>query len=257
MRSDGAALSPPQPLDGMLFDVDDTLVDTHRAFDQAIRAVAGVWLPGLPPEHHDEALAFWRSDANGHFRSYTRGEVDFETHRRRRADDLQAAFGGEPLEDASYAAWLELFWGTFTSSFVAHPDARPTIDALRAAGVRVGALTNADKALQDAKLARAGLGDMPVLVGVDTLGVGKPDPRVFAEACRRLGTEPARTGYVGDELDVDAMGAMGAGLMGVWLDRPGIRRTDAMEVAEARSAGIPVIHSLRELSGALGIRVAS
>jgi putative hydrolase of the HAD superfamily len=244
-----------RPVDGVLFDVDDTLVDTRYAFGQAISAVASVWLPGLPEERHHEALARWRGDPNGHFRSYTRGEVDFETQRRRRADDLQAAFGGAPFEDAGYAEWLEVFWGTFTASFVAHADARAAVDDLRVAGIRVGALTNAARALQDAKLAKTGLGDVPVLVGVDTLGFGKPDLRAFAEACRRLGTRPARTAYVGDELEVDAMGAAAAGLVGVWLDRPDARRGGAWaeDEAAARDAGVLVIRSLTELSSQLGI----
>lgn len=250
---------PVRPVDGVLFDVDDTLVDTRHAFSRAISAVASVWLPELPETRHGDVLARWRDDPNGHFRSYTRGELDFETQRRRRADDVQATFGGAPLGDASYAEWLELFWGTFTASFVAHADARAAVDGLRAAGIRVGALTNAAQALQDSKLATTGLGDVPVLVGVDTLGFGKPDPRAFAEACRRLGTDPARTAYVGDELEVDAMGAAAAGLVGVWLDRPGTRRGGAWaeDEAAARAAGVQVIRSLQELAGALALDVAA
>lgn len=242
-------------VDGVLFDVDDTLVDTRRAFAKAIGAVARVWLPHLPEERHHEALARWRGDPHGHFRSYTRGEVDFETQRRRRADDLQAVFGGEPLDDHRYASWLELFWGTFMASSAAHPDARATVDRLQAAGMRIGALTNAATAIQDEKLRRTGFPDVRVLVGVDTLGFGKPDPRAFAEACRRLGTEPARTAYVGDELEVDAHAAAAAGLVGVWLDRPGTRRGDARaeDEAAARAAGVHVIQGLDGLIRVLRI----
>jgi putative hydrolase of the HAD superfamily len=95
-----------------------------------------------------------------------------------------------------------------------------------------------------------------MLVGVDTIGVGKPDARVFLEACRLLGTEPARTAYVGDELDVDARAAASAGLRGVWLDRPGPRRVPVPDedIAAARADGIAVVASLAELPGALGLR---
>lgn len=259
MTSDPATLLPDLPLDGVLFDVDDTLVDTRQAFAQAIRAVSRVWLPHLDEARHPEVLAMWRGDPGGHFRAYTRGELDFETQRRRRAGDLQAAFGGESLDGERYAEWVTLFWGTFTGSYVAHPDARPTIDSLRGLGLRIGALTNAAKAVQDEKLKRTGLADVPVLVGVDTLGYGKPDPRAFAEACRRLGTAPGRTAYVGDELDVDAAGAARAGLAGVWLDRPGTRRGGgwAEDEATAAAAGVRVIAGLDELAGALGLPPAS
>ena len=124
------------------------------------------------------------------------------------------------------------------------------MDRLREAGLRIGALTNAATALQDEKLRRTGFPDVRVLVGVDTLGFGKPDPRVFLEACRRLGTDPARTAYVGDEADVDALGARDAGLVGVWLDRPGARRHP---VDEASVTAVAVIRSLAELPDALGV----
>lgn len=255
MTIDRVATEGAHPIEGVLFDVDDTLVDTRQAFAHAIAAVARIWLPELGEDRHPEALARWRGDPNGHFRSYTRGEVDFETQRRRRADDLQTAFGGALLDDPAYAEWLELFWGTFSTSFVAHPEARAAVDMVRAAGLRIGALTNAATDVQADKLARTGFDDIPVLVGVDTLGFGKPDRRAFAEACRRLGTEPARTAYVGDELEVDAMGALGAGLVGVWLDRPGNRRDglSTLDVEEARASGVRVITTLMELPGVLGV----
>ncbi|MDF2808213.1 MAG: haloacid dehalogenase, partial [Cellulosimicrobium sp.] len=84
---------------------------------------------------------------------------------------------------------------------------------------------------------------------------GKPDPRVFAEACARLGTDPARTAYVGDELDVDARAARAAGLVGVWLDRPGTRRggPHPEDPESARASGVHVVHALADLPTTLGV----
>lgn len=250
-----AAASAGAPLEGVLFDVDDTLVDTRAAFAQAIAAASRVWLPHLPEESYDEVLALWRADPNGHYRAYTRGEVDFDAQRMARANELQAAFGGELLDDAAYVDWKDLFWGTFEASWSAFADSRGVVDALTGAGVRVGSLTNARVELQTRKLAAAGLADVPLLVGVDTLGFGKPDPASFHEACRRLGTSPERTAYVGDELDVDAIGAADAGLCGVWLDRPGRRRgtvtLEDLEKAEGR--GVLVIRSLSEVPHCLSL----
>ena len=44
-------------MDGVLFDVDDTLVDTRQAFGRAISAAAQVWLPDLP----DTPLKYYSS----------------------------------------------------------------------------------------------------------------------------------------------------------------------------------------------------
>ncbi|MBK6873156.1 MAG: HAD family hydrolase [Kineosporiaceae bacterium] len=59
-------------------------------------------------------------------------------------------------------------------------------------------MTNAGAAYQRDKLQRVGLADrFEVMVAVDDLGVGKPDPRVFHLACERLGVSPGRSLYLG------------------------------------------------------------
>jgi putative hydrolase of the HAD superfamily len=240
----------PAGLEGVLLDVDDTLVDTRGAFAASVEAVWRTYLPHVPAERLPEMVALWRGDPHGYYRAYTRGELAFDEQRRLRADELHRTFGGPPVDEASYPAWLEVFWGTFERSWRAHDDARATVDALRAAGLRVGAVTNAARALQDRKLAASGLADVPVLVTVENFGVGKPDPRVFQEGARLLGTDSARTVYVGDELDVDAIGAVRAGLAGVWLDRPGTRRGEGHleDPAAAEEAGVVVVPSLTRLA---------
>ncbi|MFS0703321.1 HAD family hydrolase [Cellulomonas sp. 179-A 9B4 NHS] len=243
-------------VDGVLLDVDDTLVDTRAAFRTAIADVLAASVGDVDDATVDAALAAWRADVHGHYRAYTRGEVDHRTQRMARANELHAAFGGPVLDDAAFDAWDARFDAAFRGGWTAHEDAVAAPTTLLDAGVVVGALTNAATAYQTDKLVRAGLdGHLEVLVGVDTLGVGKPDPRVFVEACGRLGTDPSRTAYVGDELDVDALGAAAAGLTAVWIDRPGGRRQAIPEsdVVAARAAGVRIITSLSELPTALGL----
>ncbi|WP_426594864.1 HAD family hydrolase [Cellulomonas sp. McL0617] len=243
----------PRPIDGVLFDIDDTLVDTRGAFSTALATIARQYLPDVPPDRDTEILTFWRADANDHFGRYTRGEVSVREQRMSRANELHAQFGGPALDDDGFTAWDAVFDTTFRSAWSAHDDVATALARILDAGLHVGALTNAASAYQSDKLERTGLADrVPLLVSVDTLGFGKPDPRVFAEACRLLGTEPGRTVYVGDELDVDAAAARRAGLLGVWLDRPGARRLPVTE-AQIGAAGVLVVSSLDDLPDALGL----
>lgn len=250
-------MSPASPpawrVDGVLFDIDDTLVDTQTAFAVALSRVAETYLPHLDAARHADVLAAWRADVGGHYRAYTRGEVGYLEQRMKRANALHEEFGGVVLDEAAYAEWNRLFEAGFAQAWSAHPDAAAVVDGLIEAGLAVGALTNASVAYQTTKMGRAGFDHVPVLVGVDTFGVGKPDPRVFEEACRRLGTAPDRTAYVGDELDIDAHAAVRAGLLGVWVDRPESRRVDIpdVDIVAARAAGVLVVGSLSELPALL------
>ena len=253
--TDASGAAVPRRVEGVLFDVDDTLVDTQLAFAAALGEVAALYLPHLGADGHADVVAAWRADVGGHYRAYTRGEVGYLEQRMRRVNALHAEFGGDVLDEATYLEWNRVFESGFARSWVAHPDASVVVDVLLDAGLAVGALTNAGVAHQTTKMERVGLSHVPVLVGVDTFGFGKPDPRVFAEACRLLGTPPERTAYVGDELDIDARAAVEAGLIGIWIDRPGGRRVDVPEadVAAARETGVLVVASLDEVPALLGV----
>lgn len=203
----------------VLFDVDDTLVDTRGAFRHALATVAARYLDAETPA--DELTHVWRSDAGGHYRAFTRGEIGYREQRKLRANALHVMYGGPVMDDAAYDEWNEQFERAFQEGWRAHEDAAPCLAELGEAGVAYGGLSNAALNYQQVKLAACGLERMPMLVGVDTLGFGKPDPRVFALACEKLGLEPACVAYVGDELDIDAVAAAAAGLTGIWLNRAG------------------------------------
>lgn len=202
---------------GVLFDVDDTLVDTKGAFNHALVGVVGRYLPAGTAL--DEVTHFWRTDRGGYYRAHTRGEMDHREQRMRRANDLHGEFGGEVLDDDAYEAWDVVFERAFRDGWRAFTDVPACLDALADAGIAFGALSNARFDYQVGKLAAVGLERMPMLVGVDTLGFGKPAPEVFHEGCRRLGLEPHEVAYIGDEADIDAVAATQAGLQGFWLDR--------------------------------------
>jgi putative hydrolase of the HAD superfamily len=247
---------PPHPrVDAVLVDIDDTLVDTRAAFFAAIHTVAATWLGHLPATRRDEVARRWIADVGGHFRSFTRGEISITDQRRRRAADLQGAFGGADLDDEQFAAWAAAYDAAFRTSWRLHDDALALLAALDHIGTPVGALSNSTRELSVAKLERLGLTDrLPLLVSPDDLGFGKPDPRVFHLACERLGSAPGRTAYVGDELDVDAQGARAAGLVGIWLDR---RTQPAPGAGRPHSDGLLVAHSLLDLPELLDLGAPS
>lgn len=62
------------------------------------------------------------------------------------------------------------------------------------------------------------LPSVPVVVDSEILEISKPDPRIFLPALEALGTDPARTLYVGDTVHADVHGATAAGMPVVQLD---------------------------------------
>jgi phosphoglycolate phosphatase len=82
---------------------------------------------------------------------------------------------------------------------------------LRAAGLKLACLTNKPVAFARELLAAKGLaGAFQLCFGGDSFARKKPDPLPLLEACKALGTSPARTLMVGDSRN-DVLAARGAG----------------------------------------------
>jgi 4-nitrophenyl phosphatase len=56
------------------------------------------------------------------------------------------------------------------------------------------------------------LAALQTTTGVAPIVVGKPEPRMYEEAMRRMGARPETTAVVGDRLDTDIIGGLRAGI---------------------------------------------
>ena len=119
-------------------------------------------------------------------------------------DDVSLA---QPAFDAFFAARCEVEH---------YADSLEALDRL-AARVPLAALSNGN-----ADLSRIGL--MHVFrfqLGAREHGRAKPDPSIFHAACERLGMPPDEVLHVGDDIEMDVLGAHRAGLRACWINRAG------------------------------------
>jgi HAD superfamily hydrolase (TIGR01549 family) len=102
------------------------------------------------------------------------------------------------------------------------PDVLPALAALRARGLKLTVVSNANGKLRVLfdRLALAGCVDC--LLDSHDEGIEKPDPRFFEIALARSGADRETTIHVGDIYQVDIVGARAAGLRGVLLDAAGL-----------------------------------
>lgn len=212
-------------------DVDDTLVDFTHTARSALFALIG----------RDDMWPAWQRVTDEYVARCVSGELPQKTMREQRTKAFFAEQLGIQLDDDTVAALEGRRQTRMCAGWRLFPDVLPCLDWLRAAGLRIAAVTNASGGPQQhAKLADMGLTryfDAVLVAG--ELGTAKPDPRIFHAACQRLQVQPREAMHVGDRLDLDAIGAHDAGLHGVWLNRdtttrptatpPGVHQIDALE----------------------------
>ena len=101
------------------------------------------------------------------------------------------------------------------------PEAPPVIDILRAAGPRLGVLSNGSRSMIDRALAGTSLSAaFDDVLSVDAVRRYKPDPAVYELAVHVSGQPASRIGFVTAN-DWDAAGAAAFGFRVAWLRPPG------------------------------------
>ncbi len=202
----------------LLLDVDDTIVDTRAAMVTAGSVALGALWPDHAAHHAAMAVRYYE-DPERWFPRYASGEVRFDDMRVGRIEEVARAFG-VATPGGALARYAKAYDPAFRGAQRLFEDVPDLLDVARALRLPVALITNSAAAPTTLKLEALGLLDaFDAVVTTDTLGFGKPDPRMYLEACRRVDTPASACVCVGDSLAWDVLGARDAGLRAVWLDR--------------------------------------
>ena len=119
-------------------------------------------------------------------------------------------------------------------------DVLEALDDLKKRGLKLGMISNIERDMS-ATLEKLGLStQLDIVVTSQDAGFTKPQREIFQYALDRSGIKPDEAVYVGDQYQVDVIGAESAGMKGILLDRDGYYR---------ENLDCPKINSLDELAG--------
>jgi putative hydrolase of the HAD superfamily len=216
-----AELPPPDEIEAVLFDLDDTLVDARggwrAGFAEAIAELHAESPPlqvlGTPEQIYD-----------AHFRRY--GEAAFEAAR---AQEWESRFTREAFErllaehlrpDSDLAERLHhAYLDANRRHMSLHAGAMELLEQL-GARYPLGLVSNGPRELQRPKVEMFMLEHhFEVIVISGEVGVRKPDREIFELALGSLGVDAGRAVYVGDNPAHDVVGACGSGLAAIWVNR--------------------------------------
>src|SRR5215472_3790436 len=103
----------------------------------------------------------------------------------------------------------------------AFDDVLPCLNALQKIGMKMGIVSNIPS-IERLETEVDGLGlsrFFSVLIASGTLGVSKPNKRIFDTAAEKIGRSPQEILFVGDDVDRDYHGAMQANMKALLIDR--------------------------------------
>ncbi|MFZ1019222.1 MAG: HAD family hydrolase [Candidatus Cybelea sp.] len=205
-------------IDLVLFDLDDTLHDDTFAYQSAAEEVARE----VAAEHGVDAIALkaaYVAEAEGFWQRLSPSDLKVKLSRVRASmwQNALESVGVASLEVAEQSA--ERYNAYRSKYYTLFPGAVELLKTLRERGMRLGIVTNGLSETHREKIALLRISEyFDAIFLADEVGMIKPDPLLFAHACRTLGGAPAHSAMVGDRYDRDIRGALEAGLFTIWLN---------------------------------------
>lgn len=224
---------------GIFFDADDTLFDYPRAERAALRACLREF------RLHIELGMFldaYRRHNRDLWQAFERGETDQAALRAERFRRLAVELGisGLPVDRIS-TFYLEALSGQPQLM----PGALATVRAL-AEKYPLALVTNGIAAVQRRRFSASPITSyFQTVVISEEVGVGKPDPRIFAPALKKIGVKAGDVLYVGDSVTSDMAAARNAGMDFCWLNSGRVPIPDGQTPAF-------IIAAIKELPALLG-----
>jgi len=169
-----------------------------------------------------EADAWWRSE---NFRSTIKDreqESKFDAYRGYGLRILQDAGNTVSPEQA-----LQMLARAFAVGFKFknYDDSLPALQALKGKNMQMGVISNIGEQI-DAYLDKSGFTDyFAYKITSFEAGCDKPQPQIFQLALKRAGVTAEETLFVGDQYDLDVVGARSAGITPILIDRAGAGAT--------------------------------
>lgn len=234
----------PVDIEAIFLDVGNTLRIVLD--DQPFRAQARADLMALVGAHEPEEAFFARLDARWNaYRKASKKSLVEASERELWTVHLLPDYPAERI--GPLAGKLTRLWRDHDGRRVPRPDVKETVIELHRRGYRLGIIANTitETEIPD-WLATDGLTSyFDAVVLSSQVGYRKPDPRIYWEAARRIGVEPAKCAYVGDNLvrDVEGTRAAGFGMMIIFYEPD----TAAKEPPTGEHQPDHIIYECREL----------
>ncbi len=147
---------------------------------------------------------------------------------KRSKEDVAALYGryhGMVLQEAGLEASPELIgsilkrWLGIELKMALYDDVAPALDKLKEQGLTLGLISNVDRDIS-ADYDELGLANwLQLKITSKDVGFNKPNPEIFQAAIKQAEVKPAEAIYVGDQYQIDVVGANGVGMRGILIDR--------------------------------------
>ncbi|WP_339840806.1 HAD family hydrolase [uncultured Maribacter sp.] len=199
----------------IIFDLDDTLVDSEQGHRSAINLIYKDHFPNLLPKINISSI--WLNITNHYLELYFRGELSLEQQRVARIQKFWEICGAKLNEESAKKIYKK-YQRYFLNSCLNFEDTIETLKLLSTFELLI--ISNGCYADQIYKLKNNNIIKYFKHIFIsDRVGFSKPDKRIFQQVAYELNTCISNCLYIGNSYPLDYLAARDAGMKAIWLDR--------------------------------------
>ncbi len=202
----------------IFFDLDHTLWDFEANSREALTELyqsLKLSEKGLP-DINTFIKAYTEENAKC-WEAYRKGEMSKESLRSERFARAFRRFGTDDFRTAEAAGRLYIEISPLKTQLI--PGTLNLLSYMASKNYRMHILTNGFEEVQHIKVKQSGIEPyFENLITSEDLGVKKPHPQAFLGALKRTGSQAAASAMIGDNLEVDVVGAREVGMLAAYFN---------------------------------------
>lgn len=224
----------------LIFDLDRTLWDFDKAAHETLSDLFALYVQAHTHYSFQHFYDRYREINSNLWDQYRRHEIPKEALRVKRFSLTLEEMGLDRPWIANQLA--DMYVQVIAEKSYLFPHALETLEYLLTKGYTMAVMTNGFKEVQYHKIERCSLEKyFPHLFISEEIGFNKPDIRIFSHALKKMNVSPDQALMIGDDYEVDIVGAAAAGIDQVFFNP----HTEAAEISKEATYKIS---SLKELT---------
>ncbi len=201
----------------VLFDLDDTLVNSKKAEYNAICEFKNLYNEFNKIKDVNFAEV-WSRVTMETYEKYHKGEISFEELRIGRMKGLFSNYSIN-ISDEDAKEKFKDYQNIYEKNWILFDDAKELLENLKNR-YKLVILSNGDGKQQRKKIEYTGLNQyFSDIVISSEVGYSKPEKEIFDIACKMINLKPENCIMIGDKYKVDIEGSLNAGMYGIWINR--------------------------------------
>ncbi len=204
---------------GIIFDIDGTLLNHEQAIKRALENIYSLVKSKIPQSTFDEFFLIWKTKTDQYMNEYLDGNITFEQQRILRVQSVFNKWDQTLSSDQAMEIFTQ-YLIKYEENWILYEDVLPCLTMLEK--FPLGIVSDGEGFQQRQKLAVTNIESFfrSIIISGE-VGLRKPNPNLFKKCANELNLSLEELVYVGDQLEIDALGAFNSGMHGVLIDRTG------------------------------------